>query len=148
MINFDIGAQGFVNIKASEKTLANAKPMLSLLQTTFIKATTLTEPIIAKMKAEALKFKEDDIKQKERNHAKNVLEDAIFEARNLAETSRRKEFISQIIDQVADWLDKNPYAEIGDYTVKNKEFSKELLIALNSDTKGLFLKLTTFDSCR
>jgi len=123
-VTFDIDSNGILNVSATDKssgkqekiTITNDKGRLS-------------KEDIERMVADAEKYKDDDVKQKERISAKNGLESYCFNMKATVDDQKLKDKISeadrQLIaekcNEVLNWLESNQTAELDEFKDKQKE---------------------------
>ena len=125
-VSFDLDANGIMKVEAKEKgsgkseniTIENDKGRLSAED-------------IERMVEEAEKFKEDDLKLKERIDAKNEFEGLLFQTKTAVENDKIKEKLSDddiqsvksIIDEYETWYNDNPDSSVEEYNSKRDKFN-------------------------
>lgn len=140
-VTFDIDANGILNVSAVEKgtgkknkiTITNDKGRLSKEE-------------IEQMVKDAEKFKDDDMKNKERIDAKNELENFCFnmkttvnkEGVKISDSDKKK--IIDAIDDALKWLDSNQTAATEEFKDKYEELMKitnPIVAAMYKDAGGM-----------
>ena len=125
-VSFDLDANGIMKVEAKEKgsgkseniTIENDKGRLSAED-------------IERMVEEAEKFKDDDLKLKERIDAKNEFEGILFQTKSVVENDKIKEKLSDddvqivksTISEYETWYNDNPDASVEEYNSKRDEFN-------------------------
>jgi len=125
-VSFDLDANGIMKVEAKEKgsgkseniTIENDKGRLSAED-------------IERMVEEAEKFKDDDLKLKERIDAKNEFEGLLFQTKTAVENDKIKEKLSDddiqsvksTITEYETWYNDNPNASVEEYNSKRDEFN-------------------------
>ena len=125
-VSFDLDANGIMKVEAKEKgsgkseniTIENDKGRLSAED-------------IERMVEEAEKFKEDDLKLKERIDAKNEFEGLLFQTKTAVENDKIKEKLSDddvqsvksTISEYETWYNDNPDASVEEYNSKRDKFN-------------------------
>jgi L1 cell adhesion molecule like protein len=125
-VSFDLDANGIMKVEAKEKgsgkseniTIENDKGRLSAED-------------IERMVEEAEKFKDDDLKLKERIDAKNEFEGLLFQTKTAVENDKIKEklndddvqSVKSSITEYETWYNDNSDASVEDYNSKRDEFN-------------------------
>ena len=125
-VSFDLDANGIMKVEAKEKgsgkseniTIENDKGRLSAED-------------IERMVEEAEKFKDDDLKLKERIDAKNEFEGLLFQTKTAVENDKIKEKLSDddiqsvksTITEYETWYNDNPDASVEEYNSKRDKFN-------------------------
>lgn len=141
-VSFDLDANGIMKVEAKEKgsgkseniTIENDKGRLSAED-------------IERMVEEAEKFKDDDLKLKERIDAKNEFEGLLFQTKTAVENDKIKEKLSDdniqsvksTIDEYETWYNDNPDAGVEEYNSKRDEFNtvvQPIMSKLYGDMSG------------
>lgn len=126
-VTFDLDADGILKVRAEEKgtarkadiTIKNEKGRLSKEE-------------IERMVAEAEKYKDEDMKNKERIEAKNSLENYCYSVRNTLNEPQSKEKLpssdrdtaEEKINSVLGWLDANSLASKEEFEHQKKELEE------------------------
>ena len=125
-VSFDLDANGIMKVEAKEKgsgkseniTIENDKGRLSAED-------------IERMVEEAEKFKDDDLKLKERIDAKNEFEGLLFQTKTAVENDKIKEKLSDddienvksTIDEYETWYNDNQESSVEEYNSKRDKFN-------------------------
>lgn len=124
-VEFDIDANGLLNVSAQDKSTGNTKKI-----TITNDRGRLSKEDIDRMVSDAEKYKEEDDKQKERILARNQLENYIYGVKQAVGDSgdklstQDKEGVSKACDESLKWLDSNSLAEREEYEAKMKDLQK------------------------
>lgn len=126
-VNFDINADGIMNVSAVDKSTGNERKI-----TITNDKGRLSKEEIERMVNEAEKYKEADDKEKDRIQAKNNLESLAFNIKSSAEDDAVKDKLSAedrsaVLDktkEILEWLDNNQTAEKEEYEYQRKELEK------------------------
>ncbi len=122
---FDIDANGILQVSAEEKA-TGSKQKITITND----KGRLNKDDIEKMVQDAERFKDDDLKNKERIEAKNELENFMFNLRstiqndNLKMSEKDKEKIEGSITKTTKWLDENQNASTEQFKKKLEEVTK------------------------
>lgn len=125
-IALDIDANGILNVTAQDKATGNKNN----ITITNDKGRLSKEQIDEMLKA-AEKFKDDDIKNRERIEAKNSLENTIYNLKNtivkndkvkMSDSDKQK--IEDAIKEAVQWLEGNQQAETEEFKQKEEEVQK------------------------
>ena len=128
-VTFDIDANGILEVKAVEKSTWKEQKV------TIQGSTNLSDEEIAKAKADAEKFMEEDKKNKELVEKKNKIESYVFEIENsLKDWLNDKENIEQELSIIKDSI-KNPNITIEELN-QNEEKIINLLRRINEKTQN------------
>ena len=128
-VTFDIDANGILEVKAVEKSTWKEQKV------TIQGSTNLSDEEIAKAKADAEKFMEEDKKNKELVEKKNKIESYVFEIENsLKDWLNDKENIEQELSIIKDSI-KNPNITIEELN-QNEEKIINLLKRINEKTQN------------
>jgi L1 cell adhesion molecule like protein len=120
-VEFDIDANGILNVSAHDKSTGNTKKI-----TITNDRGRLSKDDIDRMVSEAEKYKEEDEKQKERIVARNQLENYIFSVKQAVGDSGDKlsnddkDNVLKACDESLKWLDNNSLADKEEYDDKMK----------------------------
>ena len=125
-VSFDLDANGIMKVEAKEKgsgkseniTIENDKGRLSAED-------------IERMVEEAEKFKDDDLKLKERIDAKNEFEGLLFQTKTAVQNDKIKEKLSDddiqsvksTIEEYETWYNDNPDTSVEEYNSKRDKFN-------------------------
>ena len=128
-VSFDLDANGIMKVEAKEKgsgkseniTIENDKGRLSAEE-------------IERMVEEAEKFKEDDLKLKEKIDAKNEFEGLLFQTKTAVENDKIKEKLSEddiksiksTIEEYETWYNNDTEYTVEDYNSKRDEFNTKV----------------------
>jgi L1 cell adhesion molecule like protein len=124
-VEFDIDANGLLNVSAQDKSTGNTKKI-----TITNDRGRLSKEDIDRMVSDAEKYKEEDDKQKERILARNQLENYIYGVKQAVGDSgdklstQDKQGVSKACDESIKWLDSNSLAEREEYEAKMKDLQK------------------------
>ncbi len=129
LVKFDIDANGIMNVTATEESTGRCNKI-----TIKNDKDRLTPKQLEDMIQEAMKFKDDDMKEKERLDARNELENYIYNARNSANTEEFKQnvgeenskLISDIVKETIQWIEDNPDCSKEEFTDKKKEVESQI----------------------
>ena len=120
-VEFDIDANGILNVSAHDKSTGNTKKI-----TITNDRGRLSKDDIDRMVSEAEKYKEEDEKRKERIVARNQLENYIFNVKQAVGDSGDKlsnddkDNVLKACDESLKWLDNNSLADKEEYDDKMK----------------------------
>jgi L1 cell adhesion molecule like protein len=120
-VEFDIDANGILNVSAHDKSTGNTKKI-----TITNDRGRLSKDDIDRMVSEAEKYKEEDEKRKERIVARNQLENYIFSVKQAVGDSGDKlsnddkDNVLKACDESLKWLDNNSLADKEEYDDKMK----------------------------
>ena len=120
-VEFDIDANGILNVSAHDKSTGNTKKI-----TITNDRGRLSKDDIDRMVSEAEKYKEEDENQKERIVARNQLENYIFSVKQAVGDSGDKlsnddkDNVLKACDESLKWLDNNSLADKEEYDDKMK----------------------------
>jgi heat shock protein 1/8 len=128
-VKFDVDANGIMNVTAVEESTGKTNHITIKNDTDRFTSSQLEEMI-----QEADKFKEDDLKLKEKLEARNDLENYIYNARNSANTEEFKATLSEddgkkiteLVTETIQWLEDNDDCTKEEYDEKRKSV-EELL---------------------
>ena len=124
-VEFDIDANGLLNVSAQDKSTGNTKKI-----TITNDRGRLSKEDIDRMVSDAEKYREEDDKQKQRILARNQLENYIYGVKQAVGDSgdklstQDKEGVSKACDESLKWLDSNSLAEREEYEEKMKDLQK------------------------
>ncbi|CAC5419684.1 HSPA1s [Mytilus coruscus] len=124
-VEFDIDANGLLNVSAQDKSTGNSKKI-----TITNDRGRLSKEDIDRMVSDAEKYKDEDEKQKQRITARNQLENYIFSVKQSIGDSgdklstQDKDDVSSACEELLKWLDHNSLAEKEEYEDKMKELQK------------------------
>lgn len=125
-ITYDIDANGILTVDAKE-TASGKENKLVITND----QSRLSQSQIDEMIKNAEKFKEDDMKIKERIESKNKFEGLIYniknsmnDVKNLTEDDKKK--VNEIIDEELKWLDNNQNVSKEEYEKKYEELSEKV----------------------
>lgn len=122
-VSFDIDANGMLNVSAVDKATGRSEAI-----TIKNENGRLSKDDIERMVTDAEKFKEEDMKSKNRVDAKNELESYLYTTKNMLSKSEmkisedKKTKILRMIDEKTSWLDNNSTASTEEF----KEIKKEV----------------------
>ena len=122
-VSFDITRDGILKVTAVEKGTGKTSDL------TITSTDRLSQEQVEKMVEEAEKYKEDDLKQKERIDAKNTLEQNVFNIKGSLEqypnvTPEAKKKVEDTCTSILNWLDSNQLAEKEEFDDKLKELQE------------------------
>lgn len=123
-VSFDLDANGILNVSAKEVSTGKSKNIV-------IKNDKgrLTQDEIKRMVADADRFKEEDMKQKNRIAARNKLETYVFGVKQAVGeagsklTDAESSMVRRLCEETIHWLERNSLAEKDEYDNKYKEVS-------------------------
>lgn len=123
-VSFDLDANGILNVSAKEVSTGKSKNIV-------IKNDKgrLTQDEIRRMVADADRFKEEDLKQKNRITARNKLETYVFGVKQAVDeagsklTDAESSMVRRVCEEAIHWLERNSLAEKDEYDNKYKEVS-------------------------
>lgn len=123
-VTFDIDANGILNVHAVE-TAAGKSEKITIKND----SSRLSEQEIQAMVAEGEKYKDDDLKVRERVDKKNGLENYCYQMKNQLEEEKLKEkftdedkkTISESTSETLQWLEGNQNSDTSEYEAKQKE---------------------------
>lgn len=124
-VQFDIDANGILNITASEKGTGKTSTL-----TITNDQERLSKEEIERMVSEAERYKDEDDKQRLRVSAKNQLENYVFNVKAAVESAgdklsdEEKASVSQACDTEIKWMDNNMTVEVEEFEYRLKEFQK------------------------
>ncbi|KAF7149304.1 hypothetical protein RHSIM_Rhsim03G0170500 [Rhododendron simsii] len=121
---FDIDENGILNVSAEDKTTGQMQKIMITND-----QGRLSKEEIEKMAQEAAKYKLEDEEQKERDEAKNALENYAYNMRNVINNEKNgtkipranKSKIEAALEQAIQWLDENQLARMEEFEDKMKE---------------------------
>lgn len=114
-VEFDIDANGILNVSAHDKSTGNKKKI-----TITNDRGRLSKEDIDSMVSDGEKYRKEDEKQKECTLARNQLENYIYDVQEYAAT-QNKEGVSKACDDSLKWLDSNCLADIDEYEAQMKD---------------------------
>lgn len=126
-VSFDIDANGILNVSAEDKGTGKSHQI-----TIKNESGRMTQEEIEKMISDAEKFKEEDLKNREKVDAKNELENYLFSVKSTISNNEmklddtKKKQISDIIEEKVSWLESNATASTEEYRDVKKE-TEELI---------------------
>ena len=131
-VSYDIDSNGILNVSAIEKssgkehniTITNDKGRMSAEE-------------IEKLVEEAERYKAEDEAMKGKIEAKNLLENYIYQVKNLINEKmgeNDKTSLEHIITEAQKWLDENQNAEKEEFEEKQKSFEKIIKPFINKTT--------------
>lgn len=124
-VTFDIDANNILNVTAEDKGSKNKRNI-----TITNDKNRLSKDDIERMISESEKFREDDMRNKERIEARNELENYMYNMLSTVNkddvqiSSEDKNSITEKIDEVRSWLDSTDECTTEDYKEKQKELSE------------------------
>jgi L1 cell adhesion molecule like protein len=129
-VTFDINADGIMNVSAQDKSTGNVKKI-----TIKNEKGRLSQADIARMVADAEKFKSQDEELKKKIEAKNALEGYCFGVRNsinqeqfsAALKPEDKEKIQNEINDMLAWIEDHKEADVAVFDAKQKELEGKLM---------------------
>lgn len=139
-VKFDMDANGIMSVTATEESTGKSNNITIKNDKDRFTSTQLEEMI-----QDANKFKEDDLKMKERLEAKNELENYIYSARNSSNSEdlkanlgeEKSQKISEVVTETIQWLEENSECTKEEYTEKRKEVEALLTpIFMEAHQKG------------
>ncbi|XP_060083247.1 heat shock protein 70 B2-like [Ylistrum balloti] len=122
-VQFDIDANGILNITAAEKNSGKTNRI-----TITNDQERLSKDEIEKMVADAEKYKDEDDKHRQRIAARNQFENYVFSVKTAIEnagdklSAEERATVSQNCDEQIKWLDNNTTADVDEFEYKLKEF--------------------------
>lgn len=128
-VKFDVDANGIMSVTATEESTGKSSHI-----TIKNDKDRFTSSQLEDMIKDAEKFKEDDMKMKERLEAKNDLENYIYNARNSANTEEFKANVSEenvkkineLVKETIQWLEENDDCTKEEYSEKRKSLEDAL----------------------
>lgn len=143
IVRFDIDANGIMNVTATEESTGRTNKI-----TIKNDKDRLTPKQLEEMIQEAMKFKDDDMKERERLDSRNDLENYIYNARNSANTEEFKQnvgednskLINDIVNETIQWIENNANCEKEEFLDKKKEVESQItpifMSRYNGERKG------------
>lgn len=142
-ITYDVDANGILNVSACEKSTGKSQNI-----TITNDKGRLSKDDIEKMINEAEKFKDEDIRNRERIESKNALENYIFSIRNTMREEKLKDHfteddkskINSKLEPIESWLNDHPNEDKGEYDTKLKELEavfNPIMQRVYSETGGV-----------
>jgi heat shock 70kDa protein 1/2/6/8 len=126
-VSFDIDANGILNVSAEDKGTGKSQKI-----TIKNESGRMTQDDIEKMINDAEKFKDEDMKNKEKVDAKNELENYLFSVKSRLNNNEmkmdadKKQQINDILQEKMNWLESNTTASTEEYKDIKKE-TEELI---------------------
>lgn len=126
-VSFDIDANGILNVSAEDKGTGKSQKI-----TIKNESGRMTQDEIEKMINDAEKFKDEDMKNKEKVDAKNELENYLFSVKSTLNNNEmkmdadKKQQINDILQEKMNWLESNTTASTEEYKDIKKE-TEELI---------------------
>jgi L1 cell adhesion molecule like protein len=138
-VTFDIDANGIMNVSAKDKSTGNAKAI-----TIKNENGRHSKEEIERMVGEAEKFKEQDEEIRKRAEAKNGLEGYCHGVRNSLNndqfasslSSSEKKTLTDEINEVLSWLEKNGESSAKEYETKQKDLEAKIMPVMQRAYEG------------
>ncbi len=119
-VTYDIDANGILNVSATEKSSGKTEKI-----TVTNDKGRLSQDDIDKMVADAERFKEDDMKIKEKIESKNNLDSYIYQCKTYQDNNNLddndKETIKNKLSEITQWMDENQNANKDEYDEKQQD---------------------------
>lgn len=145
-VSFDIDANGILNVSAEDKGTGKSHKI-----TIKNESGRMTQEEIEKMISDAEKFKEEDLKNREKVDAKNELENYLFSVKSTIGNNEmkldddKKKQINDIIQEKVSWLESNTTASTEEYKDVKKETEELVNPILGSAAGGGGMPFPTSD---